>query len=235
MAEQQETVDKRYYQQGATWEDEIHRNLRRSRTLAWSVAFASLAIALLCVSALVLVLPLKQYEPYVVEVDKTTGYLEIARALRPGGLASDEAVTTANIVRYIRARETYDPHLLKANFDLASLLSADAAAQDLVHDFSPSNPRSLEKVNGADTQISVTVKSVSFLNSQTASVRFSTETSRNGQTSQSHWVSVLRFRYTAKPMRNEYRFDNPLGFQVVTYRRDQESVSPTPAPSEAKP
>jgi len=235
MEKQKEMVDKRYYQQGATWEDEIHRNLRRSRTLAWIVAFVSLAIALLSVSTLVLILPLRQYEPYVVEVDKTTGYLEIARALTPGGLASDEAVTTANIVRYIRARETYDPHLLKVNFDLASLLSADAAVQDLVHDFSPSNPRSLDKVNGADTTISVTVKSVSFLNNQTASVRFSTENSRNGQIRQNHWVSVLRFRYTTKPMRNEYRFDNPLGFEVVTYRRDQESVSTTPPASEANP
>jgi type IV secretion system protein VirB8 len=25
-------------------------------------------------------------------------------------------------------------------------------------------------------------------------------------------------------MRNEWRFDNPLGFQVIEYRRDQETV-----------
>jgi type IV secretion system protein VirB8 len=221
---ERELVDRSYYRQGASWEDDVHRGLRRSRTFAWIVAFICLLISLLSITTLVLVLPLKQFEPYVVEVDKTTGYLEIARALKPGGLASDEAVTTANIARYIRARETYDPHLLRQNFDLASLLSSGAASDDLVRDFSPSNPRSLDKIYGGDSEVSVTIKSVSFLNDQTASVRFLTQTKRSGQTSQNDWVAVLRFQYTSKPLRNEYRFDNPLGFQVVSYRRDQETV-----------
>jgi len=33
-------------------------------------------------------------------------------------------------------------------------------------------------------------------------------------------------RYTNEPMKNEWRFDNPLGFQVIEYRKDQESVIP---------
>ena len=41
------------------------------------------------------------------------------------------------------------------------------------------------------------------------------------------WVSLVRFRYTAAPMRNAWRFDNPLGFQVLEYRRDQETA-PSP-------
>ncbi|MBZ4138352.1 hypothetical protein JYG56_23150, partial [Escherichia fergusonii] len=33
------------------------------------------------------------------------------------------------------------------------------------------------------------------------------------------------FQYSKAPMPNEWRFENPLGFQVVDYRRDQESLS----------
>ncbi|TIM86856.1 MAG: type VI secretion protein, partial [Mesorhizobium sp.] len=102
-------------------------------------------IALLSLVALVLLFPLKQYEPYMVAVDKTTGHLEIARALKPGDLSQDEAVTAANIVRYIRARETYDPRMIKSNFDLAQLYSTGAAADDLVREFTPSNPNSRDK------------------------------------------------------------------------------------------
>jgi type IV secretion system protein VirB8 len=36
----------------------------------------------------------------------------------------------------------------------------------------------------------------------------------------------VRFRYTDTPIKNEWRFDNPLGFQVYDYRRDQETVTP---------
>ena len=35
---------------------------------------------------------------------------------------------------------------------------------------------------------------------------------------------MVRFRYTTAPLKNEYRFDNPLGFQATEYRRDQESL-----------
>ncbi|KXF76488.1 type VI secretion protein [Paramesorhizobium deserti] len=217
-------IDPRYYSAGATWEDETHRNLRRSRTFAWLLTGASFLVAIASLFALVMLMPLKQFEPYMIEVDRTTGYLEVARALKPGDLSQNEAVTAANIVRYVRARETYDPKQLKYNFDLAQLLSAGAAANDLRSEFSPGNPSSKDKVYGADTQIAVSVKSLSFLNKSTATVRFSTDEKRDNSISRQHWVSVVKFQFTNAPLKNEYRFDNPLGFQVVEYRRDQESL-----------
>jgi type IV secretion system protein VirB8 len=44
------------------------------------------------------------------------------------------------------------------------------------------------------------------------------------------WVSVIRFRYTGESMKLEDRFVNPLGFQVLRYRRDAEAP-----PAEAVP
>ena len=68
---------------------------------------------------------------------------------------------------------------------------------------------------------------MTFPNSRTALVRFSTDQKTVTDTTTRSWVSLVRFRYTAAPMRNEWRFDNPLGFQVVEYRRDQETA-PSP-------
>jgi type IV secretion system protein VirB8 len=48
-----------------------------------------------------------------------------------------------------------------------------------------------------------------------------------------NWVSLVRFRYSGAPIRNEWRFDNPLGFQVLEYRRDQESA-PSPGTAGAQ-
>jgi len=219
-----EVVDRTYYKAGATWEDDTHRSLRRSRTFAWIVSSVSATVAVLSLLTLVLILPLKQFEPYVVEVDKTTGYLEIARALKPGDLSQSEAVTAANLVRYIRARETYDVREIKQNYDLAQLYSTAAASKDLTWLYTPSNPQSLDKIYGRDVSISVKVKSVSLLNRNTASVRFSTTTRRDNTSTTDNWVAVVKFRYTSTPMKNEWRFDNPLGFQVTDYRRDQESA-----------
>jgi type IV secretion system protein VirB8 len=216
-----------YWKAGASWEAELYRKERRSRKIAWTIAVVSGGIAIASLSALNLLLPLKQFEPYVVTVDKATGFLEIARALKPGDLSQDEAVTTANIVRYIKARETYNPRELKDNYDLAQLYSTGQASTELRREFEPSNLQSKDKVLGRDTRVSVTIKSASFLNKNTATVRFSTETHRDNTIRREHWVAVVRYRYTTAPLKNEYRFDNPLGFQALEYRRDQESLPET--------
>ena len=218
-----------YFKAGATWEDETHRNLRRSRSLAWTVTGVFGVIAIGSLLALNLMLPLKQFEPYVIAVDKTTGFIEVARALKPGALSENEAVTTANLVRYVRARETYDPRALKDNYDLAQLYSTAMASAELERDFEPSNPNSKDKIFGRETKIEVTIKSVSFLNKNTATVRLQTTTKRQNTAKIEDWVSVIRYRYTTSPLKNEYRFDNPLGFQVTDYRRDQESLPDAPA------
>src|SRR3569623_787850 len=54
------------------------------------------------------------------------------------------------------------------------------------------------------------------------------------------WVAVIRYRFSTAPMRAEDRFINPLGFQVMRYRRDQEAVTPpepvpTPVPGSTQP
>jgi type IV secretion system protein VirB8 len=83
------------------------------------------------------------------------------------------------------------------------------------------------KIFGTNAVISVNIKSVTFPNNRTALARFSTEEKSSTNIVTRNWVSLVRFRYTSAPMRNEWRFDNPLGFQVLEYRRDQETA-PSP-------
>ncbi|WP_089172988.1 virB8 family protein [Bosea sp. AS-1] len=220
-------VDPRYYAEGATWERDIARRNRNSRALAWIVAAAMTVVAVTALGVLALLVPLKTYEPYMVVVDKTTGFVEVKRPMAEGPLTQDEAVTMFNVVRYIKARETYDPKALKDNFDLAQLLAAGDAARELTEIYSPANPSNPVKLYGTNTEVSVDIKSVTFPNNRTALVRFSTDEKSATNIVTRHWVSLVRFRYTSSPMRNEWRFDNPLGFQVLEYRRDQESA-PTP-------
>jgi len=224
---QSDRVDPRYYADGATWEHDIARRNRNSRALAWVVATVMTMVAVTALAVLALLVPLKTYEPYMVVVDKTTGFVEVKRPTAEGPLTQDEAVTMFNVVRYIKARETYDPKALKDNFDLAQLLAAGDAARELTEIYSPANPNNPVKIYGTNTEVSVTIKSVTFPNNRTALVRFSTDEKSATNIVTRHWVSLMRLRYTSAPMSNEWRFDNPLGFQVLEYRRDQESA-PSP-------
>lgn len=228
-----EKVDPRHYADGATWENDIARRNRNSRALAWIVATVMTIVAVVALGTVALLVPLKTYEPYMVVVDKTTGFVEVKRPMAEGPLTQDEAVTTFNVVRYIKARETYDPKALKDNFDLAQLLASGDAARELTEIYSPANPANPVKTFGSNTVVAVTVKSVTFPNNRTALARFSTEEKSSTNVITRNWVSLIRFRYTSTPMRNEWRFDNPLGFQVLEYRRDQETA-PSPGTAGAQ-
>jgi type IV secretion system protein VirB8 len=222
-------LDQSYYADGMSWERDVVRSVKRSRSFAWLVASAMTIIAVMALGSLLMLVPLKTYEPYLIAIDRSTGFLEVKRPLSEGPLQQDEAVTMFNVVRFIRTRETYDPKSLKDNFDLAQLLSTGDASRELTELYSPANPQNPVRQLGVNTVIAVTIKSVTFPNNRTALVRFATDEKSAAKIETRHFVSLVRFRYAGTPMRNEYRFENPLGFQVVEYRRDQETV-PAPPP-----
>jgi len=225
-----------YYEDGARWERDVYRRLELSRD-SWRVVSVVLCLALFgALWSLLALIPLKSTEVVTLLVDKATGFVEVARPLEEGGpISQREAVTQANIVRYIRARETYDPPALRDNFELASLLSAATASKELTELYSPANVDNPAKLWGVTGRIKVYVKSVNFLTNgwmqipkapATAAVRFMTTRTTEREQITQHWAANVRFRYTNEPIKNEWRFDNPLGFQVIEYRKDQESVIP---------
>jgi len=230
-------VSDSYFHDGARWERDIYRKLQWSRN-AWRVVAVVLGlIALASLVVLGMLVPLKSTEVVTLLVDKSTGFVEVARPLEAGGPISErEAVTQMNIVRFIRARETYDPPALRDNFELASLLSAGTASKELADLYQASNPQNPVRLWGVKGRASVFVKSVIFLTNgwmtnpgapATAAVRFQTTlTTERGENVVQNWVANVRFRYTREPLKNQWRFDNPLGFQVIEYRRDQETVAP---------
>ncbi|MDZ5695727.1 MULTISPECIES: virB8 family protein [Phyllobacteriaceae] len=216
-----------YYQDGVCWEAEIIKKAKRSRALAWFVTTIFGAVALISLTVLLMLVPLKSFEPYIVEVDTNTGYVEVKSGLtRPLNLTEEKAVTQANIVRYVRAREGYDPYRISDNYRLAALLSTARAAKDLQSLYSSGNPKNPKRIYGDSTEVLVRIKSVNFPNDTTAIVRFSTEERTSVDSLTRHYASVVRFRYTDTPTANKWRFENPLGFQVYHYRREQETVSP---------
>jgi type IV secretion system protein VirB8 len=228
-------VDPRYYADGVTWEHDIARRNRNSRALAWIVSAVMTLVALTALGIIALLVPLKTYEPYMVVVDKSSGFVEVKRPMAEGPLTQDEAITMFNVVRYIKARETYDPRALKDNFELAQLLATGDAARELAELYSPANPKNPVKLFGTHTEVTVDIKSVTFPNRHTAFVRFATGEKSATDTVTRNWVALIRFRYTSAPMRNEWRFENPLGFQVLEYRRDQETLPSAATKGEARP
>ncbi len=226
MTDSKEAALRSYFQDGDRWENEIVRKAKRSRTLAWFVTMIFGLMSICALLALVMLVPLKSFEPVIVVVDKNTGYIETKSGLtKPQDLTESRAITQANVVRYIRTREGYDPYAISDNYGIAALLSTGDAARELQNQYSSTNPNNPARVYGQYKQVYVDVKSVTFPNESTALVRFSTTEKSDTDARTKHFISVVRYRYTTEPATNEWRFENPLGFQVYNYRRDQETVT----------
>lgn len=213
-----------YFEDGRSWEYDRIGQMRTSRNRAWMVAAVFAVLAFMALGSLFALMPLKQFEPYVITVDKTTGHLEMARGLQAGPLTQDEALTQSLLVRYVSAREGYFPALNPVNYDQVSLWSEGDALDHYESAWSRSNPNNPAKILGNDAEISTEIRGVNFLNDRTASVRFTRIQTERGRSQTSHWAAIITFRFVETPTRMRERFQNPLGFQVSKYRLDQETL-----------
>lgn len=210
----------------ATWERETYLSMRRSTRRAWAVAGAAVLLAFLALCCLLLVLPLKEFAPYVVTVDKATGWLEVTRGLHPGNLSQHEAITIANIVRCLTARESFDATDYPTRYREVGLCMTGRALDAYRRQHAQSNTNSPPNLYGYDGILRVEISSVNLLSESTALASFRTILEHRGREVTNHWRAAMTFAYTTKQFTMRDRFINPLGFQISSYRRDPD-LAPT--------
>ncbi|MFL6857320.1 MAG: virB8 family protein [Allosphingosinicella sp.] len=217
-----------YYEEAASWNRDRQEALRKTSRNAWRIAAAAVAVAVLEAIALILLMPLKTVVPYTLLVDRTTGYVQALKPLDPDKVAPDAALTQSLLVQYVIARESFDVDMMQANYKKVALWSAEKARSDYLGLVQVSNPQSPLVLYPRTTVVETRVKSVSPLGRGVALVRFDTVRVDAGGATQppQSWVAVIRYRFSGEPMKLEDRFVNPLGFQVLRYRRDAETAPP---------
>ena len=216
-----------YYAAALSWADERVTAERRMRRFAWIVASVAGTIALLLAIALLLLVPLKSVQPYVVTVDRQTGAVQMATTVQDGKLSENEAVIQAELAKYVRTRETFDSTDLSTNYRRVQLHSSGPVRNAYIAEMAAANPASpLRQLSPGDT-VKVKIKSVSLLAVGSGLVRYDTErSSADGRIVDTRpYVSAIAFGFNSRPLRVEDRFDNPLGFVVTRYRRDSEGVT----------
>ncbi|MES2986271.1 MAG: VirB8/TrbF family protein [Pseudomonadota bacterium] len=227
-----------YYADGDSWSRSKQDDLRKSRTIAWLVAGLAAIVAVCEAFALMLLTPLKTVEPYTLLVDRQTGFVQQLKPLDPERVSADAALTQSFLVQYVLAREGFDIDSVQSDYRKVGLWSTDSARSEYIGAMQASNSESPLVRYPRSTLIETKVKSVSPVGRDTALVRFETrrrDAGGQGGTA-SAWVALIKYRYSGEPMSIDDRFVNPLGFQVVRYRRNAETlpeVAPTPTPTPA--
>jgi type IV secretion system protein VirB8 len=217
-----------YLANAGSWANDRNDAMDKSRRLAWIIASIAIFIAFCEAMALLILTPLKTVVPYTLMVDKQTGYVEVLKPLEPKTISADTALTQSFLVQYVVAREGFDINALQSDYRKVGLWSSGPAKSNYLASAQPSNPQSPLATLPRNTIISVQVKSVSPYGKNTAMVRFDTvRNDAGGRASNPQaWVALINYRYSGEPMRVEDRYLNPLGFQVVNYTRNSESLAP---------
>jgi type IV secretion system protein VirB8 len=215
-----------YYANAGSWAEERTQSIYASRKVAWIVALVATAIALLLAIAILFMLPLKTVVPHTVLVDKQTGFVQALDPAAPQKIAPNKALTQAFLVQYVEAREGFDISTVQGQFKKVSLWSSGNTRSRYVNMMQASNPESPLASLPRSSVIDVKVRSVSQLPDSSALVRFARTRRDQGGSEQppENWVAVIKYRYSNAPMTVEDRYVNPLGFEVIDYRKDAETL-----------
>jgi type IV secretion system protein VirB8 len=222
---------------------------RRSERRAWRVAAAAVAMSLILLGGYFYLLPLKQKVPYLVMADAYTGTSTVARLagdFNDGTIAASEAVNRSNIAHFILARESYDYNLIRLrDWTTVYTMSSPDVAAAYSHLHAATNPDSPYNTYGKTRAIRVAILSIQLLGGgdhgppKGATVRFQRSIyDLVAAVSRPLDSRIATLEFTYKPnlaMSEKDRIENPLGFQVTSYRVDNDYAPSPPLESEPDP
>lgn len=233
MNEQSGKALENYFRDAATWSQDQERARLLTVRGALIIAGILAVVALFEAIALISLAPLKTTVPYTLLVDRQTGYVQALEPLEREAIAPDTALTRSFLAQYVIAREGFDIDGLREDYRKVALLSAGEARDRYIAQMQASNPASPLATLPKRAVVDVEIRSLVSINAGTALAHFSTTRTDPGAQAQEPqlWAAVIKYRYSRAEMSAADRLTNPLGFQVLRYRRTAEippSLPPAP-------
>src|ERR1044072_4961745 len=218
-----------YFAEAASWDSDRTAQNARSARVAWRVAAGACVLTVVAIVALMLLMPLKRVEPFVIRVDNTTGIVDVVPVF-VGQASMSEVVTRYLLDHYLTVCERFNFSTAESDYEECSSFHAPARHQEWMTLWDRTNPSSPLNIHGDGTSVRVQVSSITFFERSSgledlAQVRFiKALRSGNGSEQISHWIPTVRYVYATPATDPRMRRWNPLGFKVVDYRTEAEAL-----------
>jgi type IV secretion system protein VirB8 len=228
-------------QKAVSYELTIADMARRSERRAWQVATGAIVLSLVLAGGYFMLLPLKEKTPFIVMADPYTGNVQASRLVpdvMDKTITANEAINRANVERYVLARETYDADQVftpLGGWRQVHVSSTTAVSSAYRSAYAKNNPASPINTYGRQTALRVKILSTVLVRTadgkgfRGATVRFQRfqYDKKNGSTQPlDNKLATIDYTYN-----NNLKFDdqdrviNPLGFQVTSYRLDDDAAT----------
>ncbi|MBN3161319.1 virB8 family protein [Pectobacterium brasiliense] len=211
-----------------TFESVLLEKDEREKKLAWRIAAIGFALAAMAITALIILLPLKNTEIELWSVDKQTGRYEYMTRIKEQNISTEKALAQALSAHYVRLREGYNYFALQRDYDDVQLFNSDSVNRDYLDEFN-SNQAPDIIFNKAEYVVSIdiisNVHATATAPDHLATLRIKRTIRRivDNSVKTDVWNIRLTYRYLPrKQLTDSQREVNPLGFIVTSYQRDKE-------------
>jgi type IV secretion system protein VirB8 len=225
-----------YFEEAASWDADRVRQGQRTVRLALGVAGAGWVAVILLAIALMLLMPLKRVEPFVVRVDNATGVVDVV-PVYTGRSGVPEAVTRYLLTHYVTVCERFNFSTAESDYEECGSFHTAQSNQAWYARWNPTNPASPLNVYKDGTSVRAQVTSVSFFKRASgvgdlAQVRYIKAKRAPGAATEdtTHWIATLQYAYADPSSDPKIRGWNPLGFKIVDFKPEPE-VLPDAVPA----
>lgn len=210
---------------GRTWQQ---NDILRAK---WSARFAWILVVVLALAtaaaafALAMLAPLKRVEPYVIQVDRSTGETHILRAMTGNNpMKYDESLKRHLIAQYVSDREGWVPLAENEMIRAVNVMSTQEEASRFNNWMSIANPDGPLKRFADVPFVKVEIRSISFISDKVAQVRYTQTVYQHTAGAQvGRYIATMTFDITSKPPLEADLEINPVGFQVSNYQTSPEN------------
>ncbi len=203
------------------WYQTRYENVVVQRNILSAFVLICMLIVGISVIAVYKLSELKQFDPYVIQIDDDTGNTRLITGMSQDTLNANEEIAKYFIKKYLIARETYN----SVDFDNISrktirLMSKDDVYYQYIgYIKNPKNDPTIIYGNRNSTYINV--KSWSKIDPKKYIVRFSVTESTQEATSKDK-IAIVQFDYFDMELSESDREINPIGIQITGYRVDED-------------
>jgi len=221
-------LNQEYFREAESWDRDRAAQLRRSARAAWWVAGAGWLCAVASALALVLLMPLKRVDPFLVRVDNSTGIVDVVPVFA-GRATQEEAVTRYFLAHYLTVCERFNFATAESDYEECGAFHSAQRNQAWFALWTATNPLSPLNLHKDGSSLRVQVNSVSFFTrasglSDLAQVRYlkALRQVSGAEESFTHWVATIQYAYGEPAKDPKTRRWNPLGFRIVDFRSEPE-------------
>ncbi len=201
--------------------DGLHK-FKQERNRAFLLISMLLVCMVILVVAIIVLSNIRTVIPVVSVID-ANGYVVKQDVVSKEKIVAQDSFVQSQVYNFMVYCNTFDPAWRQHYSDLCRLHATEDVARQYDNEISPDNPDNPYYLIGKHGHRYPKITGITKMGHDTYQVSFQSITENSGnEKSVTYYMALVRYIFTEKPLALGDRWENPLGFAAMAYRKDQE-------------